>query len=240
MKKRLKKKGYRKSATAKRLSISDREVAGYRAEVAKANRRIAQLERAGYEPKMLTFIYSAIDARQFPNISQLTTKHDFTNMYNLVRAFNKNKGTTVRGAIKEEQERYRHFVESLEQIVGEKLPADVERALYPYMAGIDWRELRKSYEYEEIKLMMYELLTVGIAPTNDYVKMGLDDGIRVAIEHYLSEYIPSNVLIAATNFDVRDFDFYVQFAINNGIGAAINEYQSDRLVGELSDYDFLE
>ncbi len=241
MKKRLKKKtGYKKSATAKKLQVTDREIAGYRAEVTKANRRISALRNAGYEPKMLTFILSAIDAYEFPTISKINTQHDFINMYNLVRVFNKSKTTTVRGAIREEQERYKNFVDTLEKTLGYAVPDDISRALYPHMAGMDWADLRRRYDYEEIKTMMYELHVVGVAPTNFYVKLGLDEGIHVALGYYLQDYIPRDVLFSGINYEIRDFDFYINFALKNGVNAAIGEYQSDKMVGELEDYDFLD
>ncbi len=233
------------SQTAKKLEISNAEVKDYIREQKKANRRIANLQKAGLEPRILTFVMSALDAANFPNISSIGTHHEFINTFNVLKRFNRNVTGTVRGARVEEQKRYDNFVQLLQQATGEKMADEVYRVVFPFLGGIDWNDILTTYIYEEVVLMMSELYTRGVSPTNYYVKKALDDGIFYAMSDYLSSYIPRDFIFDTGNVadggvnQIRDFEYYVQFAINNNVQAAINEYNIDKQISEMNSYDFM-
>lgn len=216
---------------------TQKDIKEYRALAKRANQRIKMLELNGLEPKALTNIKSAIEGNKFVAPSDISNPLEFRNMLRLVRRFTNDATSTVAGARIEEEKRYEGFKNVLTAAVG-RLSADALKLAYQALGDIDIAKLMADkYISENVISMMYELIDVGIKPTNDLLRRALDESIEDAVGDYLTSLIgdvENNV-----GDQIRTLDnYYIGYAVTFGVDAALAEYYSDKAISDINGMDW--
>lgn len=217
-KKVAKKTGARKPNTSKPFATS-RELIKFRENVAKANKRIARLEKEGLEPNILSFVKSTLGERiHIPRGKALTEQ-----VFNKIKAITErflNAATSRLKAAREGEKKHREaFHEKIVRAFEGEIDRDLEGRLYYAIGDIDIKSLLNNYKYEEVLFAMQELNDIGITPTTSIIDKTLQTNISYVVEDELNARgIPTD---GAT---LRD---YVDIALQYGIEEAERQFCED-------------
>lgn len=191
----------------------------FRQNVAKANKRIARLEKEGLEPSILTFIKGVFGDRiRIPRGKALTEQ-----VYNKIKAVTERflkAGTSKVKAAREGEKKHREaFHEKILRAFEGEINEDIEANLYYAVGDIDIKSLLNNYKYEEIVFAMQQLNDVGLQPHTDIIDDVLQNNIGFVVEEELNKRgIPTD------GTTLRD---YVDIAIQYGIDEAERQYRED-------------
>lgn len=199
-----------------------RELVRFRQNVAKANKRIERLEKEGLEPKILSFLKSAIDGDKIriPR-GKAFTQQAYLKIKALTERFLGAATSKVKAAREGEQKHREQFHESIIKAFGEEIDKALEQRLYYAMGDIDIKKLRDEYTYEELLFAAEQLTNVNLKITTDLVDSVLQNNIGYVVADELEvRGIPTD------GSTIRD---YVDIGIQYGIDEAIKQYQLDQM-----------
>lgn len=194
------------------------ELATFRVNVSRANKRITALERAGLNPATLVYLQNALgDTRIHIPRGKKLTQQVYFKLKALTEHFLGTKTSLVKGAREAETEHRKKFHERVKRAFSGEVAKDVEDKLFSAIGDIDIKRLLENYVYEEVLTAMQDLRDVGISPTEDLIDRALQNNI---------EYVVADELAArGVPTDGSTLTDYVQLAIDRGIDFAVEQYQ---------------
>lgn len=192
------------------------ELARFRRDVARANRRIARLEAEKLEPPVLSFVKSALGSRI--HIPRNLTEFDYKKISAIVERFLAVKESRLPAARAREKYRREQFRRKIVSAFGSEISSSAEDYLYYALGDINIKSLLSEYVYEEVVYAMGQLANARIRPTTDLVRSVLEQNIYYVVQDVLEQ---RGVDINST---LRD---YVRIAIERGVDAAEQMYYSD-------------
>lgn len=183
--------------------------------ISRANARLLRLERSGIVNSAFVITTNALGRNRF-TLPRNASEGARRRLEIMVDRFLNDETSTIKGAMKDIEERRSLFNETISAYVRPIAPDVIEKMYYGF-GDIDMKSLVTEYLYEEIMAVFSELEDMGIKPTTSNIGVGIESGIDTVVSDELKArgVKPENT----------DFDFLIDIAKDYGFEAALRQYE---------------